>query len=79
MGLIQCPDCSNQVSDAAPSCPKCGGPMEESSKSSFLDPDSNFKSIYGSIGKKGSYGVKNWFSFQLLGLLLGLLLLLYSR
>ena len=24
MALINCPDCSNQVSDKAPTCPKCG-------------------------------------------------------
>ena len=28
MGLIVCPDCSNQVSDSASACPKCGRPME---------------------------------------------------
>ncbi len=27
MPLITCPDCSSQVSDAAPSCPKCGRPI----------------------------------------------------
>lgn len=24
MALLKCPDCLNDVSDAAPSCPKCG-------------------------------------------------------
>jgi membrane protein YdbS with pleckstrin-like domain len=27
MALIECPECKSQVSDAAPSCPKCGYPM----------------------------------------------------
>ena len=27
MPLIACPDCSTQVSDRAPTCPKCGGPI----------------------------------------------------
>lgn len=27
MGLVACPDCANQVSTMAPSCPKCGRPM----------------------------------------------------
>jgi hypothetical protein len=27
MPLITCPDCSAEVSDAAPACPKCGRPM----------------------------------------------------
>ncbi|WP_437306109.1 zinc-ribbon domain-containing protein [Sorangium sp. So ce388] len=27
MPLVQCPDCQAQISDAAPTCPKCGRPM----------------------------------------------------
>lgn len=27
--MIQCPDCKEQVSDAAPACPKCGRPMPD--------------------------------------------------
>ena len=27
MPLTQCPDCHNQISDRAPSCPHCGAPM----------------------------------------------------
>ena len=27
MALIKCPDCGNQVSDRAPTCPKCGAPI----------------------------------------------------
>ena len=26
--LLQCPECSNSVSDQAPSCPKCGVPLD---------------------------------------------------
>lgn len=28
MPLIECPDCLNQISDAAPACPHCGHPFE---------------------------------------------------
>jgi hypothetical protein len=28
MPLIECPECLNQISDAAPSCPLCGHPFE---------------------------------------------------
>lgn len=28
MPLIECPDCHEQISDAAPSCPKCGRPVK---------------------------------------------------
>lgn len=27
MPLIQCPDCSREVSDQAPACPSCGRPI----------------------------------------------------
>lgn len=27
MPLVACPDCGHTVSDCAPSCPSCGGPM----------------------------------------------------
>ena len=27
MPLIACPDCAAEISDAAPTCPKCGRPM----------------------------------------------------
>jgi hypothetical protein len=27
MPLVKCPDCGNEVSDRAPSCPKCGAPI----------------------------------------------------
>ena len=31
MALIKCPDCSKDISDAAPTCPNCGRPMKEAS------------------------------------------------
>lgn len=27
MSMINCPDCGTEVSDRAPTCPKCGGPV----------------------------------------------------
>lgn len=29
MALVQCPECTNQVSDRSPACPRCGFPMAE--------------------------------------------------
>jgi hypothetical protein len=29
MALISCPDCDTQISDAAPTCPRCGRPMTD--------------------------------------------------
>ena len=36
MPLITCPDCQTEISDAAPSCIKCGRPMGD-------DPDKDRK------------------------------------
>jgi zinc ribbon protein len=32
MALISCPECGNEVSDKAPTCPKCGAPIHVESK-----------------------------------------------
>lgn len=34
MSLINCPDCQNEVSSNAPSCPKCGAPISGENKAS---------------------------------------------
>lgn len=34
MGLINCPDCGNDVSDRAPACPHCGSPVHETKNAS---------------------------------------------
>jgi RNA polymerase subunit RPABC4/transcription elongation factor Spt4 len=33
MGLVQCPDCGNEVSTRAAACPKCGGPVQATAQS----------------------------------------------
>ncbi len=33
MALIKCPECSSDISDKAPSCPKCGYPMTPANRS----------------------------------------------
>ena len=32
MAMINCPDCGNEVSEAATSCPKCGHPIKKEEK-----------------------------------------------
>ena len=32
MALISCPECGNEVSDKAPTCPKCGVPLASAPK-----------------------------------------------
>jgi len=29
MALINCPECTSEISDKAPSCPKCGAPIAQ--------------------------------------------------
>jgi len=53
MALVTCPDCSSQVSDAAPACPKCGRPFAVVAPTpqpgKFLDPGANARSCLGVI------------------------------
>jgi ribosomal protein L7/L12 len=39
MALIKCPECSNEVSDKAIACPKCGFPLQPASQPQPLDAD----------------------------------------
>jgi len=32
MALIQCPECSKEISSKAPTCPNCGAPIENDSR-----------------------------------------------
>lgn len=38
MALISCPECNNQVSDAAVACPSCGHPLQESTPAAVEKP-----------------------------------------
>jgi ribosomal protein L7/L12 len=40
MALIKCPECSNEISDQAASCPKCGYPVQSVSSGLPSDLDS---------------------------------------
>jgi len=40
MALIKCPECSNEVSDQAASCPKCGYPLKAATPPLSTDLDS---------------------------------------
>ena len=37
MALINCPECSKEVSDSAPSCPNCGYPLASKTSTSETD------------------------------------------
>ena len=39
MALLLCPDCGNQVSDLAQSCPKCGRPMKAVDPGAVKNPE----------------------------------------
>lgn len=36
MALIACPDCKTEVSDEAPTCPKCGRAMKQAAKGNVM-------------------------------------------
>lgn len=72
MALVSCPECSNQVSDAAVSCPSCGHPMQpaqqeiatpqtkpkEDKKELFKAGGSNF--VLDEIAAVSSVKTRNW-------------------
>jgi ribosomal protein L7/L12 len=37
MALIKCPECSNEVSDQAIACPKCGYPLQQAPQDAELE------------------------------------------
>ncbi|BBB25795.1 zinc ribbon domain-containing protein [Amphritea japonica] len=39
MALVSCPECNNQVSDAAVACPSCGHPLKEASPVTVEKPE----------------------------------------
>jgi ribosomal protein L7/L12 len=39
MALIKCPECSNEISDKAIACPKCGYPLQPGSQPQPADSD----------------------------------------
>ena len=43
MSLIKCPECTKEISDQAPTCPFCGFPISQNSKS-FRENPQNFNS-----------------------------------
>ena len=51
MALIKCPECNNQISDQADSCPKCGYELKkkekepENKEENKLKPDTNLIKI----------------------------------
>ena len=43
MALIKCPECGNEVSDKAVSCPQCGCPLVASITIPYEDTNENVK------------------------------------
>ena len=54
MALINCPECNQEVSDSANSCPKCGYPLKESTlkkvESSIKENKKSYKKILIIVG-----------------------------
>ncbi len=56
MALLKCPECSNEVSDKAVSCPKCGHPLQNTSPQAATpqappDVDTLVKQMFSQRGK----------------------------
>lgn len=51
MALLKCSECSNEVSDKAVSCPKCGNPLQASASKSLVDLDALIKDSLSREGK----------------------------
>lgn len=53
MALVSCPECSNQVSDAAVSCPSCGHPLQSQMQATAVEqaaPKSEKKELFKADG-----------------------------
>lgn len=75
MALLKCPDCNNECSDKASTCPKCGRPLEK--QRSLITQDIGFGGvIYSLILIIGVvFGFKGYFEGWLLVAIGGVLLL----
>jgi hypothetical protein len=51
MALIDCPDCSKQVSSAAVSCPKCGYPIGQEVQRAVLGPEAETPEEWKTLGE----------------------------
>jgi hypothetical protein len=51
MALTKCPECSNEVSDKATSCPKCGHPVQAPTPQPDVDMDALIKQTITRSGK----------------------------
>lgn len=50
MPLVTCPDCNAEISDAAPSCPKCGRPMSKEQLQQSVPPPKKKGRLWKTIG-----------------------------
>lgn len=65
MALISCPECNNQVSDAALSCPSCGHPLQSSTTQGQPEKRELFKTkkdnfVLDEIAAISSMKTRNW-------------------
>ena len=67
MALIRCPECQNNVSDKATSCPHCGFPLSKAEKADKIKSMS--KSVWGFFRKIPRY-IKSFFADSILGIIL---------
>jgi len=70
MALVKCPECSNEVSDSAQSCPKCGFPITQAENT---EAPAESKEVYDKAAeqKKTSKGCLTF-----LGVIVGIILII---
>ena len=58
MALIKCPECGNEVSSIAASCPKCGYPIASNFQNNIEKPQTPFPTlpVVMNVGKQ----ITNW-------------------
>lgn len=73
MSLITCPECKNQVSDRAKSCPHCGAPVEIQAPHTVVsDPEPPGVKVSDAVQEKKSNG------FGKVGIIMSILSLFFS-
>lgn len=74
MALINCPECSHQVSELAPSCPNCGAPIAKILNPEKENPDGEKTTTIQETSKK----LKVQIIISLAAVILGIFMLFFN-
>lgn len=68
MALIRCPECHNDVSDQAPTCPHCGCPIKKETYYSTMEKNT-IRQVNSELKGKHMFGIVCGFFIVLIGVL----------